>query len=193
MKKMCILPALIAGLTFCLEACGDQGRESKNQQVITEKIEYPVFIKSPYDDESGDWWKENIETSKRLEFVEILFDWAYAGKVQAFDYLTNKPLSAEEVKKIGNESDTIRVNDKNPPYDEKDTVIQNKLDLRQIHKLKFLEEWCFNKDDHSITKKVLGVAPALTVYTDSSEVLGQRPLFWIYFDKAFIASLEKKK
>lgn len=184
---------LSLGISMLCGCSGGAGKENADRKLITEKIEYPVFIKNPYDEENGEWWKENIETSKRTDFVKTLFDWVYEGKVKAFDYLTNKPLSIEEVKAIGNESDTIRITETFPPYDEKDTVIQNKLDLQLVHKLKFIEEWSFDFSGHTMEKKILGIAPALTVYGDSLEVKGYKPMFWIYFDEDFIKSLDKKE
>jgi hypothetical protein len=185
--KTYIIPIMMAAMVALLSACGNSAKDDNTGgTIITEKIEYPVFIKSPYPEENGDWWKENIETSKRTEFVEMLMDWAYSGKVGAYDFLTNEPLTVEQVKQIGNERDTIRVTKTYPPYDEMDTVIQQKLDLRLIHKIKFLEEWSYNLTDHSFSKKVLGIAPTLTMYDDSADLKGYRPLFWMYFDKDFI-------
>lgn len=192
--KTYLIPLMMAVMLTLLLACGNSVKDDPSTgTVITEKIEYPVFIKSPYAEENGDWWKENIETSKRTDFVEMLLDWAYTGKVGAYDFLTNEPLTVEQVKQIGNESDTIRVTKTYPPYDEMDTVIQQKLDIQLIHKIKFLEEWSFNLSDHSFSKKVLGIAPTLTMYDDSTEIKGYRPLFWLYFDKEFIEKEMSRK
>lgn len=191
MKTLYFLPVLTAILL--LTACGpEKDRTDGSSSVITEKIEYPVFIRSPFEDDGGEWWKENIETSKRISFIETLFDWACTGKVKTFDYLTNEALTAEQVCAIGNEKDTIRITSTEPPYDEKDTVIQNHLDLKEIHKVKFLEEWSFDTERHSMSKKLIGIAPALTVYDDSSSIKGYKPLFWIYFDKEYIDKLSSK-
>jgi hypothetical protein len=191
-----LFAAGIAMICISLALCSCQNEENNektNGQVITEKIEYPVFIKDPYELDNGEWWKENIETSKRLDFVKILFDWAYSGDVKAYDYLTNKELTLEEVKQIGNNTDTIRIADINPPYEEKDTTIQNKLDFNLIHKIKFMEEWSLNIQNHSINKRIIGVAPALTIYGDSNEIKGYQPLFWLYFDKDYVKNLKRKE
>lgn len=192
--KYSLVLLICFALAGFLTSCGSKDQaDSGDTVVITEKIEYPVFIKNPYGEDQMDWWKENIETSKRIDFVQTLFDWAYAGEVSTFDYLTNEPLTAEQVKAIGNERDTIRITSPVPPYEEKDTVIQNKIDLRLVHKIKFLEEWQFNMKDHSISKKLLGIAPTLTEYEDSLDIKGYRPLFWIYFDEDYIQKLSKKE
>ena len=148
MKK--IKPGFIVLLLFLVcNACnGPSGKNNSSKRIITDMIEYPVFIKSPYGEDNEDYWKENLETSKRLDFVKTLFDWAYSGKVKTFDYLTNKPLSIEQVKSIGNERDTIHITKSVPPYDEMDTVIQEKLDFKRIHKLKFLEQWSFDEKNY---------------------------------------------
>ncbi len=195
--KIFTLPAMVAVCICLLSACGNNSKDNNNgDTIITEKIEYPVFIKSPYEEENGDWWKENIETSKRTDFVKMLMDWAYSGKVGAYDFLTNEPLTVEQVKAIGNESDTLHINKTTPPYDEIDTVITQKLDFQLIQKIKFLEEWSYNLNDHTISKKVLGIAPTVATYDENSELKGYRPLFWLYFDKDFIekeiTSKEKK-
>ena len=192
MKHLSVLIVILSAL-FLMAACGNhENSGNENASIITEKIEYPVFIKDPYGDNQADWWKENIETSKRLEFVQTLFDWAYSGEVKAYDYLTNKPLTVEQVKAIGNEPDTLTIIQSFPPYEEKDTILQNKIDLHLIHKLKFMEEWRFNLKDHSIQKTVIGIAPTLTVYADSMEIKGYRPLFWIYFDEEYAKKNETK-
>ncbi len=173
-------------LTALIPACTrTETSEAGQENMITEKIEYPVFIKDPWEEETTDWWKENIETSKRLEFVKTIFDWAYSGKVKAYDFITYEPLSVEQVKAIGNRCDTITITETTPPYREKDTVIQEKLDFAQIHKVKFLEEWTYDKNRTSIAKKIIGIAPALTVYADSVEIKGFKPLFWLFFDDRY--------
>jgi|WetSurMetagenome_2_1015567.scaffolds.fasta_scaffold360865_2 hypothetical protein len=194
MKNLLTAGIAVICISLALYSCQNgEKNEKSNGQVITEKIEYPVFIKDPYELDNGEWWKENIETSKRLEFIKILFDWAYSGDVKAYDYLTNKELTLEEVKQIGNKTDTIRIADINPPYEEKDTTIQNKLDFNLIHKIKFMEEWSINIQNHSIDKRIIGVAPSLTIYGDSTEIKGYKPLFWLYFDKEYVKNLKRKE
>lgn len=194
MKTSIIYATIIAAASILMLSCGnDVKQDDKSKMFIIKKIEYPVFIKNPYEIENAEWWKENIETSERIDFVKTLFDWAYSGKVKSYNYITNELLSTDEVKIIGNEPDTITVTESYPPYDEKDTVIQNKLDFNLIHKLKFLEEWSMNLKDYSVTKKVIGIAPTLTIYGDSIEIKGYKPLFWVYFDEEYIKTLDGPK
>lgn len=175
---------LLVIIGFC--SC-EADSDKTGGRVATERIEYPVFIKDPYGIDDGEWWIENIESSKRQALVQILFDWAYNGRVKCYHAETRKPLTAEQVKMIGNESDTITFQRPDPPYDEFDTVISRQLDLNDIHKLKFMEEWQIDESGYTLRKNILGVAPLMAVYADSNQVRGYKSLFWILFDDRFAA------
>jgi hypothetical protein len=157
---------------------------NEGSTVITERIQYPVFIKSPYPEET-DWWVENLEGVKREKFVNLLLDAAFEGKVKAYDYLDNTLLTQAQVNNIFSRSDTVKVLRSTPPYEEVDTVIVQKLDRRDIHRITFLEEWNFDEKNFKMEKKVVGIAPAVTVYGDSAVIKGYKPLFWIYLDERY--------
>lgn len=182
MKKFAIIILLfmMPGVYF---SCKNKNIDT-DKTILAEKIQYPVFIKSPYIEET-EWWRENMEGSKREKFVNLLLDAAFNGKVKVYDYLDNHPMSDEELKQISSKSDTLTMMRSSPPYDEFDTVVTQQLDRRNIHRITFLEEWYFDEDHFSMEKKVVGIAPALTVYLDSNEVKGYQPLFWIYLDKKY--------
>ncbi len=179
MKRIVLL--IIAGLTFgWLTSCKDNTDKSKT--VITERIQYDVNIKSPNPD--YDPWVQNIDRRKRMTFVNKIMDAAYSGKIQAYDYFNN-PLTVEQVKLIG--VDTIYQTLKRvyPPYDEYDTVIISKFELKDITKIRFLEEWYIDEDNLEIEKKITGIAPVIEKYDQSGNLLGSQPLFWLYLDKNY--------
>ncbi|MEI6764790.1 MAG: hypothetical protein WCM76_04055 [Bacteroidota bacterium] len=179
-KILILVSVLLPAIMLC--SCGGE-KKSDNKTVLTERIQYPVFIKSPYGDE-GDWWKENMEGAKREKLVNWIFEMAYSGKIKAYDY-DNKPLTVSEVKAIGNRRDTVRLTRPNPPYDEYDSVIVENFDRRDVHRITFLEEWYLDEKALTFEKKVVGLCPAITMYTDSSEVKGYKPMFWLYFDDKY--------
>ena len=158
--------------------------DKEGKTVITERIQYPVFIKSPYPEET-DWWVENIEGAKREIFVNLLLDAAFNGKVKVYDYLDNTLLTKAQIDNIACKRDTFKMLSTNAPYDEKDTVVIQKLDRKDIHRVTFMEEWRFDEKNFKMDKKVVGIAPAETVYGDSSVVKGYKPLFWIYLDEKY--------
>lgn len=174
---------LIISLFFSLFSCSNK-KGSEGKLVLTERIQYPVFIKSPYEEET-DWWRENMEGPKREKFVNIILDAALSGKVKAYDYITDEPLTKEQVNAIFIKSDTMMLTRTAPPYDEYDSVITHKLDRKYIHRITFLEEWYFDEENFKMEKKVMGIAPAMTSYGDSAEIIGYKPLFWIYLDDKY--------
>jgi len=179
MKKIIIL--VIAGLTFgWLTSCKDNTDKSKT--VITERIQYDVNIKSPNPD--YDPWVQNIDRRKRMAFVNMIMDAAYSGKIQAYDYFNN-PITAEQVKSIGVDTIYQTLMRVYPPYDEYDTVIISKFELKDITKIRFLEEWYIDEDNLEIEKKITGIAPVIGKYDQSGNLLGFQPLFWLYLDKNY--------
>jgi hypothetical protein len=182
MKKFILVLHIFTNL-FLLSSCKNS-TDKDGGTIITERIQYPVFIKSPYSEET-DWWVENLEGAKREEFVNILLDAAFEGKVKVYDYLDNTLLTKAQIDNIARRSDTMKILQSSPPYEELDTVIVQKLDRKDIHRITFLEEWRFDIDKFKMDKKVVGIAPAETIYGDSAVIKGYKPLFWIYLDPKY--------
>lgn len=161
----------------------------KEKDVITERIQYDVTIKSP--DQEWDWWVQNLEGPKREAFVKMIMDAAYEGKVKSYDYF-NKELTVKEVKEIENGIDTLVGSSPNPPYNDTTVIVERKLDMNKITRVRFLEEWKMDKNTLQIEKKVLGIAPILEVYNDDGSLRGYMPMFWVYLDKEYPGKLPKK-
>ena len=176
-----IVLLIIAGLIFSmLTSCKDNTDKSKT--VITERIQYDVNIKSP--DPDYDRWVQNIDRLKREAFVNMIMDAAYSGKIQAYDYFNN-PLTVEQIKSIGVDTIYKTLTRDYPPYDEYDTVIISKFELKDITKIRFLEEWYIDEDNLEIEKKITGIAPIIKKYDQNGNLLGFQPLFWLYLDKNY--------
>jgi hypothetical protein len=154
-------------------------KDNASHAILTERIQYDVFIKSP--DPDLDWWVQNIEGSKREVFVKKIIDIALSGKVKTYDY-SNQLLTPAELKSQLYRSDTFSMQRANPPYQYFDTVVTHSIDMKDIVKIRFLEEWLWDEKTLFIQKKIAGIAPIAAVYMDDGELKGYKPLFWIYFD-----------
>ena len=188
MNKNIIFCLLLMTGVFAICSCNNNKNDDfKNKKLLTERIQYDVFIKSP--DPDFDWWNQNIEGSKREPFIKTILDLAYSGKVKAYDYYNN-PLTPEQVKKIGYKNDTISTVDPNDPTKMHDTVIKTTLNLQQITKVRFLEEWYLDEKNFSFDKKVVGMMLMQENYDDSLHLRGYSPICWIYFDKSYPAKLK---
>ncbi len=174
---------MVLFLLFILISCGknDQGR------VITERIQYDVQIKSP--DPEFDWWVQNLEGATRETFVKTLLDAAYQGKVKVYDPF-HKLLTPEEVKAIGNRTDTLSAVSPDPPYHDTTIVEKQVLNIQDITKIRFLEEWTMDGKNLHLEKRVLGMAPMLAVYESKDSIRGYMPMFWVYFDEKYPGAFE---
>lgn len=172
--------SLLASL-FIFLACSED-KASKDLDVITERIQYDVTIRTPYPD--MDWWVQNIEGAKREELVRHIMNKAYDGKVQAYDYLGNK-MTPEEVQAIGVREDTLLMPSMLPPFEDSLVIISERLRLTDIDRIRFLEEWQMDPHTLKIEKKVLGMALMRPDYAPNGELRGYRQLFWVYFDENY--------
>ncbi|MFH0866447.1 MAG: hypothetical protein V1904_09630 [Bacteroidota bacterium] len=187
MKKILAFFLVLFLMTFLSCVTDKKDNDYKNEKMLAERIQYDVLIKTPNPD--LDWWTQNIEGSKREAFVKTILDLAYTGKVKAYDYF-NKPLTPEEVKAIDNSTDTITMPDINDPSKTYDTVIKSELDIQKITKVRFLEEWYLDEKKYSFDKKVCGIMLLKENYSDSMELRGYTPLFWLYLDDEYPAKMK---
>jgi hypothetical protein len=187
MNKIVFISFLLA-VTLLAPSCNNNAEKGKD--LVTKRIQYDVSIRNT--DSEMDWWVQNIEGSEREKLVRDIFQQVSGGKVKAYDFLTCKPFTADEIRNMMKRVDTISVERSTPPYDMVDTVIVTEIRLGDITKLRFLEEWSMNEKTLAFTKKIAGICPLQERLTDSGELRGYKPLFWVFFDDKYPAELEGK-
>ena len=160
-------------IMFALFSC----TQKQKMELITQKIQYDVSIKSP--DTSYDPWIQNIDESQRLKFVSNLLNAAYEGRIQAYDYF-NQPISIEQLKSIGVDSAYRTLIRSTPPYAEYDTLIVSKIEMKEIVKIRFLEEWYMDEQNLTFKKVIIGIAPVVDKFDEEGNFIGLFPMFWIY-------------
>ena len=176
-----IIFSVFLATVILLTSCKNQ-----NQEVVTKKIQYDVNIVSP--DPSYDWWIQNIVGPDRDKLVEHIIKGAKQGKWQAYDYF-NSPISAGEVRSIMSDTMIVTLVNDEPPYDYFDSTVVYNILMRDIQKLRFLEEWTMNPQTLQINKRIYGIAPIAKRY-DYNGIERWQPLFWIYTDEEFVNSLK---
>jgi hypothetical protein len=183
-----LLIVLIPAISMFTISCRDGADAGKN--IVTKRIQYDVSIKNT--DPEMDWWVQNIEGSNREKLVKDILNNVSSGKVKAYDFLSCKPFTTNEIATMMKRVDTISVERSTPPYDLIDTVMVTEIRISDIAKLRFLEEWSMNDKTLVFTKKVAGICPMIERRTDSGELRGYKPLFWVFFDAKYPAELEQK-
>lgn len=159
-------------------SCGN-----KKGELLTERIQYDVTIKTPETD--LEWWVQNLEGPKREKLVQAIINSANAGKLKIYDVMTNKPIPVSELKERSIRMELITLQRPDPPYENYDSIVKKELQLSDISRLRFLEEWYLNEKTGAITKKVIAVCPLVESYTETGELRGYNPLFWLSFEKKF--------
>lgn len=170
----------IAGLlmVFLMVSCGN-GKGDK----LTERIQYDVTIKSPEND--LEWWVQNLEGPKREKLVQAIIESARSGKLKVYDVMSNKALDEQQIKDQGTRTELLTLQRPNEPYEEYDTVIRRELQLSDITRLRFLEQWYLNESNGKISKEIIAVCPLVESYTEEGTYRGHRPLFWLSYNKKF--------
>jgi len=174
--KNLILITLIA-LGGLAVSCGRKG------EVLTNRIQYDVTIISPEKD--LEWWVQNLENNKREKLVKTLIDATKSGKHKIYDVITYKELTPEEITERSRRKELMTLQRPYAPYEEYDTLMVNNIELSDISKIRFLEEWYMNEESGKVTKKVIAMCPMLESYTEAGEFRGHLPLYWISFEKKF--------
>ncbi|MBC8321092.1 MAG: hypothetical protein H8E34_10245 [Bacteroidetes bacterium] len=155
-------------------------------EVVTEKIQYDVNIKSP--EPEYDWWIQNLVGPQRERLVDLIIDGAKSGKWQAYDYFNN-PIGKDEVLDIFADTMVVTLMKTEPPYELFDTLIIYNILQEDIIRLRFLEEWSINPENLDFNKNIIGLAPVAR-RLDFNGVERWQPLFWIYIDDKFIEEFE---
>lgn len=177
MKKIFYSAFLLCSALFWVSCSSGKG------DLLTERIQYDVTIKSPEVDLA--WFVQNLEGPKREKFIQAVMDAARGGNLKVYDVMSNKPLTPEEVQVMGTRTNILTLQRPYDPYESYDTIIKSELQLSDITRVRFLEEWYMNGKDGFITKKTIAICPLVESYTETGELRGFMPLFWLSYVKDF--------
>jgi hypothetical protein len=111
-----------------------------------------------------------------------MFEKAMSGEVMVYDYF-HSLIKPDKVALIGRDTIYQSLKRTYPPYEEYDTMVVTSISHRDVSKIRFLEEWAISRDDLSVEKKVVGMAP-VHVKKYGDEFYNQ-VLFWFYFDENY--------
>jgi hypothetical protein len=180
MKPNLLFVTIITVILFSI-GCSRENKDSR--QLITDRIQYDVNLKNS--DSTADWWIQNMDGRSREAFINMVLEKAYSGTYKTYTFFDHLPLSAEQVKAIGNRTDTLSIQRSTPPYDLYDTIMRTELRKSEILKVRFIEAWYWNEDTKQFEKEVTGICPLLDNYAPSGEYRGTQPLFWIALNDKF--------
>jgi hypothetical protein len=101
----------------------------------------------------------------------------------AYDFFFNK-LDDKQLSEIQVKNDTLPLFTDDYHVSTKDTIIVSTLDMGQLIRLRFIEQWQICKQTLSFNKRVIAVGPSSIEYDDNGSFRGFKLLFWLVFDES---------
>lgn len=126
--------------------------------------------------------------NNRQNLLKIVMDAVQEGSITPYSSADDEfiiPMTKEEVAKIGARTDTMQIPDLYDPNILRDTIVNEKLNPKDVLEWKLKEVWFFDKQRSVMDVRIVGMAPVRYVYDKASgEFKGKETMFWIYFPEA---------
>lgn len=145
---------------------------------IKEKMNLPFRYKA--EDDNGN-----------QRFINILLRAIRKGDVTAFDpnvddRFTTPMTIARVGEVISGRCDSVQVIDwaKDPTGSKgiyRDSLVCREFNPDEITKFRIKEDWIFDKESSRMFARIIGIAPIKTYVDDAGTVLGESPIFWVYY------------
>lgn len=123
----------------------------------------------------------------RRNLIDVIMDAVLEGSLTAYNSIDDEftmPMTKAEVEAIGGGTDTIEVQNPNPPYDWIKQVVKKELKRDFVVEFRIKEDWFFDKQRSVMDVRIIGIAPVMDDFDDQGNFRGKKPLFWIYFPEA---------
>jgi gliding motility associated protien GldN len=126
--------------------------------------------------------------NNRQNLLKIVLDAVQEGSITPYSSADDEfiiPMTKEEVAKIGARTDTLQIPDLYDPNILRDTIVNEKLNPKDVLEWRLKEVWFFDKQRSVMDVRIVGMAPIRYVYDKASgEFKGKETMFWIYFPEA---------
>lgn len=124
-------------------------------------------------------------TKERISLVQLILNALTEGSLTAYDAMNDEfttPLSWTSVRNFGSRTDTLWVDNPDPPYDPIPKIVQYDFDPSRVKEFRIKEIWYFDKQRSQLDVRIVGVCPvAENIDPVTGEVRGLTPMFWVYF------------
>jgi len=152
--------SILIGFVLGAFACHQEVSDKPISGVPFGKITYDTFIINR--DSTDTWGEECLSDFKRKDLIDNIFKEIYEGKVVPIDYFTGEKISLVQLNKMETDGEFSRKN---------------------ISKIRFEEQWFWDKEKSEMSKQVQSMTIAYEVYDLSGKSRGQKPIFKLIFRK----------
>jgi gliding motility associated protien GldN len=103
----------------------------------------------------------------------------------AMDDEFTKPMTKSEVRSLFVSWDsTFMIQDANDPDKMISSPLKTEVTSAEVCQYRIKEDWFFDKQRSVMEVRIVGICPLVLKKTETGEVIGMKPLFWIYFPEA---------
>lgn len=124
-------------------------------------------------------------TKERISLVQLMLNAMNEGSLTAYDAMNDEfttPLSYVATKNFGTWTDTIYVEESDPPYNIIAKPVLHEFDPSTVKEFRIKEVWFFDKQRSVMDVRIVGICPvAENIDPSTGEVRGMTPMFWVYF------------
>jgi len=123
----------------------DTDLNASNAVIIADSISYDVTIKNP--DPQDTWTEEDIGKTDELALANVILNAIYNGRLTAYNYQTEQPMTIDEVKEL-----------------------ESRYPRESVGRMRFTEEWYFDENNLKFGKRVTSIMLAYEHFTTKGEV-----------------------
>jgi gliding motility associated protien GldN len=142
---------------------------------LREKINHPLFYPT-----------ERIKDRRSL--TQVIIEAVQEGSLTAYDVMDDEftlTLTKAEIEKKLVRIDTQYIENPDPPYDLRMTIIEEPFKPSTVKEVRLKEDWFFDRQRSVMDVRIIGICPvADNIDPLTGEIRGKSPMFWIYFPEA---------
>lgn len=137
--------------------------------LLASPIIYDVLVKNP--DLEDTWASEKIESFQKDDFVNIIFEAIYNGRVKVYNYHTGDEMTLKEIQALEDSKE---------------------FDRSKIGKIQFEEDWYFNEKEFILTKKIKSIILAYEMIDQFGEIRAYKGAFLVPLNEVPDSSTQTK-
>lgn len=180
MKKIFLSVNVIFMLLLCF-SCKHENNDKNSQDSVkgelwAEQVESSASLTKP-EGWSDEDWKTVAKGIDQEKIFNTVVESVLNGKQQAFDYITDSPISSDKVKSILTTTDTSLIDHGDGTIEQKATTTT--INAKDISTVKFREKWYFDKEKFMLQSQITSIALFTNAYSEAGEIRGIKALFYV--------------
>ena len=187
MKKLFFLKFFIlTGFLYLVISCSNEKRQSEEtgvssadtagKELWAERIESSASLTIPEGWTEEDW-KSVTEGIDQEKIFNTVFESVLSGKQQAYDYISDSPITADQVKKMMITTGNRLIS--GPDSTQVSEEYADTITAKDLSTVKCREKWYFDKEKFALKSEISSIALFTNVYSETGDLKGIKALFYV--------------